>query len=99
MTALSTASSGGMVGEYDMSSRGHSYDFATATLSAEDVNVRVDFISKRSQVWQGCHGTGKIGNLDVHFSRQGKHREFTKNYENTFSHKEFTSSTGKSLKF
>ena len=40
MTALSTASSGGMVGEYDMSSRGHSYDFATATLSAEDVNVR-----------------------------------------------------------
>ena len=43
MTALSTASSGGMVGEYDMSSRGHSYDFATATLSAEDVNVRVNF--------------------------------------------------------
>ena len=37
MTAL--PASGGMVGEYDMSSRGHSYDFATATLSAEDVNV------------------------------------------------------------
>ena len=54
MTALSTASSGGMVGEYDMSSRGHSYDFATATLSAEDVNVRLDFIPKRPQVWQGC---------------------------------------------
>ena len=25
---------------------------------------------------QGCHGTGKTGNLKVHFSRQGKHREF-----------------------
>ena len=28
---------------------------------------------------QGCHGTGKTGNLEVHFSRQGKHREFAKN--------------------
>ena len=27
---------------------------------------------------QGCHGTGKTGNLKVHFSRQGKHREFAK---------------------
>ena len=25
---------------------------------------------------QGGHGRGKIGNLDVNFSRQGKHREF-----------------------
>ena len=41
MTALPSASSGVMVGEYDMSSRGHSYDFATATLSSEDVNVRI----------------------------------------------------------
>ena len=29
---------------------------------------------------QGCHGTGKTGNLKVHFSRQGKHREFAKKY-------------------
>ena len=29
---------------------------------------------------KGCHGTGKIGNLDVHFSRQGEHREFAKIY-------------------
>ena len=27
---------------------------------------------------QGCHGTGKTGNLAVNFSRQGKHREFSK---------------------
>ena len=25
---------------------------------------------------QGGHSTGKTGNLDVNFSRQGKHREF-----------------------
>ena len=25
---------------------------------------------------QSCHGTGKTGNLDVHFSRQEKHWEF-----------------------
>ena len=24
---------------------------------------------------QGCHGTGRTGNLKVHFSRQGKHME------------------------
>ena len=32
---------------------------------------------------QGCHATGKrgkTGNLEVHFSRQGKHREFAKKY-------------------
>ena len=34
---------------------------------------------------QGGHGTGKTGNLDVNFSRQGKHREFSK----------FSSYTGK----
>ena len=27
---------------------------------------------------QGGHGTGKTGNLAVNFSRQGKHREFSK---------------------
>ena len=29
-------------------------------------------------VGQGGHGTGKTGNLAVNFSRQGKHREFSK---------------------
>ena len=28
---------------------------------------------------QGCHATGKTGKWDVHFCRQGKHREFTLN--------------------
>ena len=28
--------------------------------------------------FQGGHGTGKTGNLAVNFSRQGKHREFSK---------------------
>ena len=61
MTALSTASSGGMVGEYDMSSRGHSYDFATATLSAEDVNVRITvfFLPKKN----GGHKVLFVGEL------------------------------------
>ena len=27
---------------------------------------------------QGGHGTGKTGNLAVNFTRQGKHREFSK---------------------
>ena len=29
---------------------------------------------------QGGHGTGKTGSLAVNFSRQGKHREFSKFY-------------------
>ena len=47
---------------------------------------------------QGCHGTGKTGktgNLEVHFSRQGKHREFAKNIKNMFLYREFTTNTGK----
>ena len=47
---------------------------------------------------QGGHGTGKTGktgNLEVHFSRQGKHREFAKNIKNVFLHREFNSNTGK----
>ena len=30
--------------------------------------------------YEGCHTTGKTGNLKVYFSRQGKCREFTKKY-------------------
>ena len=44
---------------------------------------------------QGCHGTGKTGNLEVPFSRQGKHREFAKSIKNMFLHREFTNNTGK----
>ena len=43
---------------------------------------------------QGGHGTGKTGNLDVNFSRQGKHREFDKL---NFLHRENFGSTGKIL--
>ena len=42
-----------------------------------------------AHIHQGCHGTGKTGNLKVHFSRQGKHREFAKNIKNMFLHREF----------
>ena len=37
-------------------------------------------IAAGTDIFQGCHGTGKTGNLKVHFSRQGKHREFAKKY-------------------
>ena len=33
---------------------------------------------------QGGHGTGKTGNLDLTFSRQGKHREFCCNTGKVF---------------
>ena len=41
---------------------------------------------------QGGHGTGKTGNLAVNFSRQGKHREFSKF---NFLHRENCGNTGK----
>ena len=41
---------------------------------------------------QGGHGTGKAGNLAVNFSRQGKHREFSKF---NFLHRENCANTGK----
>ena len=46
-------------------------------------------------VAQGGHGTGKTGNLAVNFSRQGKHREFSKF---NFLHRENCGNTGKILK-
>ena len=52
-----------------------------------------------SQVCQGCHCTGKTGNLKVHFSREGKHREFAEKYfTNMFLHREFTTNTGTILR-
>ena len=43
--------------------------------------VKYTYTNKVFQlVIQGCHGTGKTGNLKVNFSRQGKHREFAKKY-------------------
>ena len=44
---------------------------------------------------QGGHGTGKTGNLAVNFSRQVKHREFSKL---NFLHRENCGNTGKILK-
>ena len=46
-------------------------------------------------ITQGGHGTGKTGNLAVNFSRQGKHREFSKF---NFLHRENCANTGKFLK-
>ena len=46
-------------------------------------------------VIQGGHGTGKTGNLAVNFSRQGKHREFSKF---NFLHRENCANTGKIVK-
>ena len=43
---------------------------------------------------QGGHGTGKTGNLDFNFSRQGKHREFG---QFNFLHKENCGKMGKIL--
>ena len=44
---------------------------------------------------QGDHATGKTGNLAVNFSRQGKHREFSKF---NFLHRKNCGNTGKILK-
>ena len=44
---------------------------------------------------QGGNGTGKTGNLAVNFSRQGKHREFSKF---NFLHRKNCANTGKILK-
>ena len=53
------------------------------------------FIGNLIPVVQGGHGTGKTGNLAVNFSRQGKHREFSKF---NFLHRENGANTGKILK-
>ena len=48
----------------------------------------------------GGHGTGKTGksgNFNVHFSRQGKQREFAKNIKNTILHREFNSQHGENF--
>ena len=47
---------------------------------------------------QGGHGTGKTGNLDLTFSRQGKHREFCFDTgKNSETHGKYFSVTGKNL--
>ena len=48
---------------------------------------------------QGGHGTGKTGNLDVYFSRQGDTGNLPKNIKNMILHRESASNTGKILKF
>ena len=54
------------------------------------VNFHIQLVNN-----QGGHGTGKTGNLAVNFSRQGKHREFSKF---NFLHRENCGNTGKILK-
>ena len=54
-------------------------------------------ISKSLTSIQG--GTGKTGNLDVHFSRQGKHGNFAKKIKYMISHRDFTSNSETILKF
>ena len=49
----------------------------------------------KTTVTQGDLSTGKTGNLAVNFSRQGKHREFSKF---NFLHRENCANTGKILK-
>ena len=58
------------------------------------VQARITKICKILLI-QGGHGTGKTGNLAVNFSRQGKHREFSKF---NFLHRENCGNTGKILK-
>ena len=55
------------------------------TISAEELLwFRLPLVPLGDGVGQlqvlGCHGTGKTGNLKVHFSRQEKHKEFAKKY-------------------
>ena len=60
-----------------------------------DYNTLVTAIPNLWKQCQGGHGTGKTGNLAVNFSRQGKHREFSKF---NFLHGENCGNTGKILK-
>ena len=52
------------------------------------------FVKINHKPIQDGHGTGKTGNLAVNFSRQGKHKEFSKL---TFLHRENGTNTGKIL--
>ena len=71
--------------------RDRRYEFKGLT-KASTIDRETFYVTFVSCIRQGCHGTGKTGNLEVHFSRQGKHREFAKNM---FLHREFNCNTGK----
>ena len=43
--------------------------------------------------------TGKTGNLDVHYYRQGKYRKCAKNNKNTFLHRNLPPTRGEIWKF
>ena len=47
---------------------------------------------------QGCHGTGKTGNLKSIFPDRENTGNLLKNIKNMFLHREFTTNTGKILK-
>ena len=56
------------------------YDWKIGTIGLKPgdlVLVKANTFQGKRKIMQGGHGTGKTGNLDVHFSRQGKHREFS----------------------
>ena len=56
---------------------------ASACGISDEIQIRNWLTCKgktKTVIVQGCHGTGKTGNLKGHFSRQGKHREIAKKY-------------------
>ena len=64
----------------------------TEILRCHDVMTSLMTSSAMHMRQQGGHSTGKTGNLAVNFSRQGKHREFSKF---NFLHRENCGNTGK----
>ena len=69
---------------------GHRVLTSNAVVTVSPWTVTVNLVMN-----QGGHGAGKTGNLAVNFSRQGKHREFSKF---NFLHRENRGNTGKILK-
>ena len=49
-------------------------------LSSRQITSCSEYCRDIKQRYHGTGKTGKTGNLEVHFSRQGKHREFAKKY-------------------
>ena len=56
----------------------HAVPYICSLSMSHSVLSSMNMTLNSGSVVQGCHGTGKTGNLKVHFSRHGKHREFAK---------------------